>query len=1280
MTKLPIRHSLFPIRNSFIVHCSLFILLLPALQPLFTADFTCGYDNGFHLWRAVQVEHLLRQGVLFSRWAPDMAHGFGYPLFDFAAPASAYGAALLRLLGLPWPWALNLAFALGWVLAAYTVYLFVSDLFDRYAGLVAAVLYTYVPFHAYDVFYRGGLSQSSAWLFPPLILWALRRADRRVGFAVTGLSFAGLILTHNAFALLFAPLLLAYLLVVGYQKGRGVALWGGLALLVGLGLSAFFWLPALADLRFVHSERLSGAWVFEYANNFLPLEQLFALPRNADPTLINDSPARGLGLIPVLLAVVGLLALRDRWRRLQVAFFAGALAVCLFLILPVSRPVWDHLPLLQRVQFPWRLVGPATLCAAVLAGAATNLLAYQPTDLPTRSPRRLSLMIHVFLILLLILAHLGWFYPRHCSPPGDISITGMIGWERASHTVGTTAKGEYMPVWVHGMPEDPALDAAYATGDAVIRLPPESLPEGARVFSADYGPLDATVELESPVPFRARYLAFYYPGWRVTVDDNLIPIAPTDSEGLISFDVPAGRHTIRVRFGETPLRLAADALSLVALVALVALLALSLRSRITHHATRNTQHATRNTFHVSRLLHPASPILWGITFLTALFLLAFSLNLSPYLRGPQEWRWAYAIPGRLDRLWIPALTLALYLVLAFVWVRHAAGDGDVSRWRRGLILLALVLAVPLIQVGLLSAEQQDFLRPLFYRTVSAGASGVFSVGSTIEDAGDFLRRYPALMPTFPVHPQRYPPGLPLLFYLARRLLEQAPFLADALGFRLRLYQCHDLSLMRLSNATIGSAVIQMMLPLVSGFTLLPLYGLARRAYGRRTAAWAVALYPLVPSLALWSARWEQLYPLLACTACYFFHVGLTQSRRSALLVAGFTLSLASLLNFSVVALLLPMGLFALLWLLTQPDATRNTRHATRNLIAFLVGLSSLWLTYQLAFGTGLLDIWRVSMSYHLGLNRSYWAWLGYHLYDFFIFLGLPLALLFFVALAKAVRATFHATRNTQHATRNAQFSNDPLTLSFALGLLLLDLSGTARGEVARVWLFLTPFAVLVAARGLTYLCHPPRRREQATPEQAGTSSSGRCAWEPESVIGFVIVACLLALQLFTFNTFLRVVTTGLTDPPTHTRVFDPPPIAHPLDARFGDSIALLGYNLEPDDPAPGDTLHLTLYWRSLKPMTRPYTVFTHLVGPDGQLIGQQDHMPLRGDLPTTCWVPGEVIADYYDIPISSQSPPGDYVLETGFYLLETGERLPVTGSAAAADNRVILAPVGIGER
>jgi hypothetical protein len=1211
---LSIVHSSFPQFLLFsLLHLLFFVLIsLPAIQPLLSGDLTCGYDNTFHLWRAVEIEHLLGQGVFFSRWAPNMAHGYGYPLFNFSASLSAYGPALLHILGVSWGWALNILFSVGWVLSAVAMYGFVTDLFKSlWAGAVAAVLYTYAPFHAYDVFQRGSLSQASAWLLPPLVLWALRRADRGGGFVAVALGTAGLLLTHNAFALLFVPICLAYLWVVAKERDQRVAVRGGAALLLGIGLSTFFWLPALSELRFVNSEQLSGAWVFDFANNFLPLAQLFALPRAADPALLNDWPARGLGLVAFVAALTGLFALKDRARRRSVAFFTFVLGGCLFLVLPISRPVWNAISLLQRVQFPWRLVGPATLCAAVLVGAAVHAV----------GPRRRRFVAPI-LLAVLVVAHLGWFYPRHCSPPDDASVAGMIEWERQTDTIGTTASAEFLPVWVEQMPEDTVLEDQIRADGAASRFDAAALPDGGAVVAEEYRINQATVIVDAPDPFHARYLAFYYPGWQVQIDGNPVDIAPSDPEGLITFDVPAGRHTISIRFGETSLRLLADVISLASLFLLI-FLALT---------------PSTSNFKPVQTLTPnlQSPVVLAIVLAGLAFSAAVALNVSPYLRGPADWRWVYALPGRPSRQLIPLLVVALYVDLILVWGMRLARSHRLRRRELLSFLGVLALAVPLIQASLLSAESAEILRPIFYRTVSPGASGVFSVGSAINDAADFLRRYPELMPTFPVHPQRYPPGLPLLFYLARIPLERMPAFSDAVGFFLRQYRCHDLALMRLPNSTIATAVIQMALPVVNGLIVFPLYGLARRAGGRRIAIWAAALYPLVPSFALWSSRWDQFYPLLACAIWYLFVVGLTESSRPALLGAGVLFSLASFFSFGLVALLMPMGLYALFWVLARPERRRWGRLAVDSLI-FSAGAVSLWLLYRLAFGTGFADIWRVSMSFHLGLERGYWTWLIYHLYDFFAFLGLPLALLFFVALVNALRGVPRRL--------------DPLTLGFALGLLLLDLAGVARGEVARVWLFMTPFAVIVAAKGFARVC---QRR-----------------WH------VVLIALALAVQLLVFNAFLRVVTTGMTDPPLRTRAFAAPAVEYPLGTRLGDEIVLLGYDVAPEVVEPGQSVHLTLYWRANGPMAQTYTAFNHLVAPDGSLAGQDDAMPLHGAAPTTCWAPGEVIADTYVIPVDEAAAPGNYVLETGLYLLETGGRLPVDGPGATSDGRIILATISV---
>lgn len=119
-----------------------------------------------------------------------------------------------------------------------------------------------------------------------------------------------------------------------------------------------------------------------------------------------------------------------------------------------------------------------------------------------------------------------------------------------------------------------------------------------------------------------------------------------------------------------------------------------------------------------------------------------------------------------------------------------------------------------------------------------------------------------------------------------------------------------------------------------------------------------------------------------------------------------------------------------------------------------------------------------------------------------------------------------------------------------------------------------------------------------------------------------------------------------------------PPMAHRLDARLGESIRLLGYDLTPATPRPGDELTLTLYWQALAGVAESFKVFNHLIAPDGQIAAQRDGYPADGRQPTSGWVAGEVISDVYRIAIPADAPPGRYRLFTGMYREADFSRLP----------------------
>jgi hypothetical protein len=140
------------------------------------------------------------------------------------------------------------------------------------------------------------------------------------------------------------------------------------------------------------------------------------------------------------------------------------------------------------------------------------------------------------------------------------------------------------------------------------------------------------------------------------------------------------------------------------------------------------------------------------------------------------------------------------------------------------------------------------------------------------------------------------------------------------------------------------------------------------------------------------------------------------------------------------------------------------------------------------------------------------------------------------------------------------------------------------------------------------------------------------------------------------------------------RTFEIPRMENSMNVTLGDRVALLGYDLETSPSA--DAITLTLYWQAQIEMNESYTVFVHIVAPDGSMTGQRDSLPVGGSYPTNLWLAGEVVADTYEIEVSAETAPGEHVLEVGMYVAETGARLPVTGSAA---DSVVLQTITVKE-
>lgn len=138
-------------------------------------------------------------------------------------------------------------------------------------------------------------------------------------------------------------------------------------------------------------------------------------------------------------------------------------------------------------------------------------------------------------------------------------------------------------------------------------------------------------------------------------------------------------------------------------------------------------------------------------------------------------------------------------------------------------------------------------------------------------------------------------------------------------------------------------------------------------------------------------------------------------------------------------------------------------------------------------------------------------------------------------------------------------------------------------------------------------------------------------------------------------------------------------IQYPLWRSLGLEVALLGYDLDSRSVSAGEISDIVLWWQALNHMNRDYTVFLHLVGPDGRIWAQQDTLLESDGRTTSTWQPGETARVEYQLELSLDIPPGEYTIQTGAYYWETGERLLVwdDNGQRVPDDTIVLQIVSL---
>jgi len=542
------------------------LLSLPASLPLLRGGYFVSHDGLFHLYRLAGLDRALHGGILYPRWFPEFAYGYGHPVLNYYSPLVYYIGEIFHLLGGGYILSTRLTFLTGFLLAGLAIYLLARDLLGRFPALVAAVAYTYAPYHLADTYVRGALAESFTFVFMPLALWAIGRLFKQKKVAYTipaALAYGGLILTHNLTALIFAPLFLAYALLWTKREFRLLAL-VGLSFLLALGLTAFYWLPALTEVRWVGLA--AGLASTGYRDHLTPLRESispFLLYRYFPNQVVKaEHPLSVVHLFLLLISMATVFRLAKVGQKKaswQMALFLLAAALSFFMTLTYSLPLWKLLePLLASLQYPWRFMGIASLGVGFLAGGVTFW---------AKEERKGGFWGYVLGLCLMVLAVIPSLarLPVERLKMAEREVTVVRMWEEdfAHRQIGTTWTVEYLPIWVRADRSEISLPPS--TPEA---LDPRGF-EAPKVVGIKEGYLWYELGVKSAKSTTLRFHIFYFPGWQGYVDKKKVDTYPGGELGLVTLEVPAGEHQLLLRFEGTRERKLGSALSLATFILLI---------------------------------------------------------------------------------------------------------------------------------------------------------------------------------------------------------------------------------------------------------------------------------------------------------------------------------------------------------------------------------------------------------------------------------------------------------------------------------------------------------------------------------------------------------------------------------------------------------------------------------------------------------------------------------------------------------------------------------------
>lgn len=405
-----------------------FILIAYLIFRPIMSDVWYPMHDSTHLTRLALLTDTINSGQFPPIWAEEINGGYGYPLFHFYAPLFHLVSYAIHMLGFSLVASLKLTLFFSFLIGAWGML--------KWAGVVGSVAFILSPYGALNLYVRGAYSEYLALMLLSWVFISLKRltTNKQVIFAAISLSL--FFLSHNLVPLLATPFILIWSILNNKSHLKNLLITAFLA----FGLTAWFLLPVLFERSFTMTDAV--AKTTNYALHFVNPAQIWnsVWGYGGSAPGVEDGMSFKLGKLQLLLAGIGMImAIKKRSRTGILITLSTLFYLCL--ATPLSRFLWDNLPVLQMVQFPWRSLGVVSVLMAWLVGYGMSNIHFRP----------LRLGLAVLIITALFALNLKYFVPQTLIVPPNPArdIASVIP--------------EYMPRWMPTPPLSPAgpLERAY---------------------------------------------------------------------------------------------------------------------------------------------------------------------------------------------------------------------------------------------------------------------------------------------------------------------------------------------------------------------------------------------------------------------------------------------------------------------------------------------------------------------------------------------------------------------------------------------------------------------------------------------------------------------------------------------------------------------------------------------------------------------------------------------------------------------------------------------------